>query len=101
MQIKWHRKARQDLRELRTYIAEDNPKAAAQVAEYILQAVERLPANPGIGRSGRVMDTRELVIAGMPYLVPYQVMGDVIVILVCCMARGNGLRTSSSKGNAT
>lgn len=70
MQIKWHRKARQDLREVRSYIAEDNPKAAAQVAKRILHAVERLPANPGIGRPGRVMDTRELLIAGTPYPVP-------------------------------
>ena len=81
MKIKWHRKARQDLRDARTYIAKDNPQAAAQVAQRILQAIERLPANPGIGRTGRVMDTRELVIAGTPYLVPYRVMGDVIVIL--------------------
>lgn len=81
MQIKWHRKARQDLREVRATIAEDNPKAAAQVAARILQAVERLPDNPALGRPGRVMDTRELVIAGTPYLVPYRVTGDVIVVL--------------------
>ena len=81
MKIKWHRKARQDLREVRAYIAGDNPQAAAKVAACILQAVERLPASPGIGRPGRVMDTREMVIAGTPYLVPYRVMGDVIVIL--------------------
>jgi toxin ParE1/3/4 len=81
MQITWHRKARQDLRHLRAYIAEDNPQAAASVARSILQAVERLPENPAIGRPGRVMGTRELVVAGTPYLVPYRVMGDVIVIL--------------------
>jgi toxin ParE1/3/4 len=81
MQIKWPRKARQDLRDLRAYIAEDNPQAAAAVARSILQAVERLPGNPAIGRPGRVMDTRELVVAGTPYLVPYRVMGDAIVIL--------------------
>ena len=81
MQIKWHGKARQDLRNLRAYIAEDNPNAAAPVARSILQAVERLPDNPAIGRPGRVLDTRELVIAGTPYIVPYRIMGDVIVIL--------------------
>ena len=81
MKIKWHRKARQDLRNIRAYIAEDDPKAAAHVATRILQSVERLPANPAIGRPGRVMDTRELVVVGTPYLVPYRVVGDVIVIL--------------------
>lgn len=81
MRIAWHRKARQDLRHVRVYIARDNPQAAAHVARSILQAVERLPGNPAIGRPGRVMDTRELVIAGTPYVVPYRVIGDVIVIL--------------------
>lgn len=81
MRIKWHRKARQDLRSIRAYIAEDNPRAAANVAATILQAVELLPDNPAIGRPGRVMDTRELVVAGTPYLVPYRIMGDVVVIL--------------------
>jgi toxin ParE1/3/4 len=81
MQIKWHRKARQDLRDLRAFIADDNPQAAATVARSILQAVERLPDHPAIGRPGRVMGTRELVVTGTPYLVPYRVMGDAIVIL--------------------
>jgi toxin ParE1/3/4 len=81
MRIKWHRKARQDLRNIRVYIAEDNPKAAANAAATILQAVELLPENSAIGRPGRVIDTRELVVAGTPYLVPYRVMGDVVVIL--------------------
>lgn len=66
---------------MRAYIAENNPQAAATVARSILRAVERLPDNPAIGRPGRVMDTRELVIAGTPYIVLYRVMGDVIVIL--------------------
>lgn len=61
MQIKWHRKARQDLRNVRAYIAGDKPEAAAKVARSILQAVERLPANPLIRRPGRIMDTRDLI----------------------------------------
>jgi toxin ParE1/3/4 len=81
MKVKWHRQARLDLRQVRAYIAEDNPKAAAQVAQRILQAIDRLSANPGIGRAGRVQDTRELVITGTPYLAPYTVVGDTVVIL--------------------
>lgn len=81
MRIKWHRLARQDLKNIRAYIAKDNPKAAAVVAATILQAVELLPDNPAIGRPGRLIDTRELVISGTPYLMPYRIMGDVVVIL--------------------
>ena len=81
MKIKWHRLARQDLRQVRAYIARANPKAAAKVARRIREAIERLPDNPVLGRSGRVIDTRELVVTGTPYLVPYTVANDEIVIL--------------------
>ena len=64
MIIQWHRRARQDLRQARAYIARENPQAAARVAQRILNAVERLPDNPEIGRPGRVLDTRELVVTG-------------------------------------
>ena len=81
MKIKWHRLARQDLRQVRAYIARDDPKAAAKVARRLREAIERLPDNPALGRPGRVIDTRELVVTGTPYLVPYTVANDEIVIL--------------------
>ena len=81
MKIKWHRLARQDLRHVRAYIARDNPKAAANIARCIRTAIERLPDNPALGRPGRVIDTRELIVTGTPYLVPYTVANDEIVIL--------------------
>ncbi len=81
MIIQWHRRARQDLRQARAYIARENPQAAARVAQRILNAVERLPDNPEIGRPGRVLDTRELVVTGTPYLLPYTVVGKKIIIL--------------------
>jgi toxin ParE1/3/4 len=34
-----------------------------------------------VGRPGRVPGTRELVIAHMPYIVPYRVRGEAIQIL--------------------
>lgn len=81
MIVRWHRRARQDLRKVRAYIAKENPRAAARIAQRILRAVGRLGENPGIGRPGRVLDTRELVVTGTPYLAPYRVVGDTIVIL--------------------
>ena len=54
MRVTWHRRARQDLRHLRTQIAEENPQAAQRVAQRILQAVELLAEQPGMGRVGRV-----------------------------------------------
>ena len=49
--------------------------------ERIRTAVERLAASPAIGRPGRVADTRELVIPGTPYIIPYRVKSDVVQII--------------------
>jgi addiction module RelE/StbE family toxin len=73
--------AREDLREIFLYIAEDNPHAARLVQTRIKERVAELRNNPHIGRPGRVPGTRELVILRTPYLAPYQVTGDTIQIL--------------------
>jgi toxin ParE1/3/4 len=49
--------------------------------ERIRAAVARLAASSGLGRPGRVADTRELVIPHTPYIVPYRVKGDVVQII--------------------
>jgi toxin ParE1/3/4 len=69
------------LEEISERIAVDNLAAATRVIERIRTAVERLREFPGIGRPGRVADTRELVIAGTPYIVPYRVVSDVVQII--------------------
>ena len=43
-------------------LTERNPQAAQQLAKCIHAAVQGLLVNPEIGRSGRVPDTRELVV---------------------------------------
>jgi toxin ParE1/3/4 len=81
MILKWHRRARQDLGKIRAYIGRDNPQAAARAAQRIVEAAGQLAKHPGIGRPGRVIDTRELIVTGTPYLMPYAVAGEEIVIL--------------------
>lgn len=81
MPVTWHRRARQDLRHLRAQIAAENPQAAQRVAQRILQALDLLAGQPGMGRVGRVPDTRELVISGTPYIAAYRVVEDTLVIL--------------------
>jgi toxin ParE1/3/4 len=81
MRVTWHRLARQDLRHIRTQIAAENPQSAQRVAQRILQAVELLAEQPGMGRVGRVPETRELVITGTPYIAAYRVAEDTLIIL--------------------
>jgi toxin ParE1/3/4 len=79
--VVWSPRAVGHLAGLRAYIAEDNPAAAGRVAETILVAVERLADLPNLGRPGRVTGTRELVIPGTAYGIPYRLRGDRLEII--------------------
>ncbi len=81
MRIAWTRLAVQDLHHTWKYIAADNPKAADKVVDGIANAVEGLLSYQNLGRPGRVKGTRELVIVGTTYFVPYRIKKDRIEIL--------------------
>lgn len=81
MKIVWTGPARQDLRQVFEYIVEDSPKAATQLLSVIKERAALLQDNPHMGRMGRVDGTRELVIAGTPYILPYRVKDNQIQIL--------------------
>lgn len=46
----------------------------------LFERVDALTAFPRRGRPGRVPDTRELVISGLPYVAVYRLKGDVIEV---------------------
>ena len=79
--IRWLRRAERDLDQVEAYIAQDNPQAAIAMVLTIIAAVERLDAFPGMGRAGRVEGTKELVVDGTPYIVPYRKKGERVEIL--------------------
>lgn len=76
MKIIWSRRAIRHLIALRVYIAEDSVDKAALVAERILNHVDLLATQAQMGRSGRIVGTRELVIGGLPYIIPYRIRGE-------------------------
>jgi len=83
MRIRWSRKALLNLDAAVEYIAADNPAAAAKVAQRIWNAAQLLADQPGMGRPGRVAGTRELVVPGLPYILPYiENKGAVIILRV-------------------
>ena len=81
MRLRWFSRALADLVSLRAYIARDNPIAAAEMAERILKHVNLLIDQPGMGRPGRIEGTKELVISGTPYIVPYRIKKGEIQLL--------------------
>ena len=81
MRIVWTQPAARALERTQNYIAKDNHRAAWEVARRVRQAVNQLEDHPRIGRKGRVRGTFELVIPGLPYIVPYRIKGADIQIL--------------------
>src|SRR3990172_4486293 len=82
LRIQWTEKARTDLNHIEQFISEGNPVAALETIVKIITTVESsLSRHPGIGRPGRHPQTRELIISGTPYIVPYHASKDSIFIL--------------------
>lgn len=81
MKIVWTEPSRQDLRDIFEFITEDNPKAARSLLAEIKERVCVLVSQPQFGRVGRVEGTRELVLTGTHYILPYRVKDQQIQIL--------------------
>jgi len=81
MEVRWLDDALADVTEIYRYIPADDPRAAGRVVERIQAAVRALADLPHRGRPGRWPGTRELIIPGTPYVVPYRVKGDLVEIL--------------------
>ena len=81
MTVVWSPRAIGHLAGLRAYLARENPDAAARTAATLLSTVDRLAALPGLGRPGRVAGTRELVVPGTRYVIPYRMRGERLEII--------------------
>ena len=81
MTVVWSPRAIGHLAALRDCIARENPGAAARTATTLLAAVDRLAEMPNLGRPGRVPGTRELVVPGTQYVVPYRMRSERLEII--------------------
>jgi toxin ParE1/3/4 len=81
VKVRWTRLALADLDSVYKYIAPDDPSAALRVMERIERAVSVLSRHPEAGRAGRIGGTRELVVSGTPFIVPYRFRRDAIQVL--------------------
>jgi toxin ParE1/3/4 len=81
VRVRWLRRALRNLDQEADYIARDDPQAAAQFVERIAASVDLLATHLALGRPGRVPGTRELIVTGTPYIVPYRVRDDTVEIL--------------------
>ena len=73
----WRPTAIADRKSITAYIAQDNPRAAIELGDMLMQKAEQLDQHPMLGRAGRVKGTRELV-AHPNYILIYRIVGKVL-----------------------
>ncbi len=78
--VNWTTEAENDLIAIEDFIAQDNPIAAMNLSELLVETAEKLAYMPYMGRTGKVLQTRELV-AHRNYILVYQVTSHEILIL--------------------
>ena len=81
MRVRWVRESTSDLTRIRAYIAQDSERAAEYVRLRIVDAVKKLEGLPHLGRPGRREGTRQLVVAGLSYIIVYRLGDGELVIL--------------------
>jgi plasmid stabilization system protein ParE len=87
MKVVWSPRAIRHLVALRRYIERDSEQNAALVAERILRAVDLLATHPAMGRPGRVLGTRELVVVDTGFIIPYRVRADRLELIAIFRGR--------------
>ncbi len=88
MTVLFKNQALADLRGIRSYIAERNPRAALRMAQEACRACERLEMFPGRGRRGSEPGTRELTTV-WPYVIVYRHSEGLLEILRIWRGRQN------------
>jgi toxin ParE1/3/4 len=87
MKAVWSPRAVRHLVALRRYIERDSEQNAALVAERIPRAVDLLGTHPAIGRPGRVLGTRELVVVDTGFIIPYRVRAGRLELIAVFRGR--------------
>ena len=82
MRIRWSDPAVDDFTNICDYIEQNaSANVARRVALAIYQSIDVLSKFPESGRTGRKPETRELVVAGLPYVAIYRLREQSVEIL--------------------
>ena len=76
MRITWSRRAHRELDAVLAFIAQDNPQAAEEIVEKIMDAVRMLASFPQMGKQTMDPQFRSLAVAGTRYIVYYRLLEE-------------------------
>ena len=79
--VLWTQRSLKNLEAELDYYGAINPILAKELSSIINESVEKIKHLPGIGRSGKHINTREFVLSKYPYIMVYRVRHDILEIL--------------------
>ncbi|HVB88270.1 MAG TPA: type II toxin-antitoxin system RelE/ParE family toxin [Candidatus Dormibacteraeota bacterium] len=80
MKLRWDSGAAEDLETIANYLFEKTPLHAARLIRESYKAPTVLKEFPNSGRAGKKSGTQELVLGSLPYVLVYQVRGDIVYV---------------------
>ena len=80
MLVRWTTGAAEDLARITDYLFDETPQHAARIIRSLYSAISALRSFPNRGRPGKKPETRELVVRSLPYIVVYQISGDIVYV---------------------
>ena len=80
MKVRWTPEAQDDRAQIFDYIVADSPRSAVKMDELFSKAAARLADHPEIGRTGRILGTRE-VIPHKSYCLVYEIEQETVWVL--------------------
>jgi len=80
MLVRWTAGSADDLERITDYLFDEAPQHAGRIIRALYNAISGLSMFPNRGRPGKKPGTRELVVRALPYIVVYQVSGDVVYV---------------------
>ncbi len=81
MKLRWSPRASHDLAGIADFISLDSEPASQRVISIIVETLEGLTLFPNKGRPGRTRNTREQVLAPLPYIAVYRIADDSVEIV--------------------
>lgn len=72
--------AERDIDEIHAHLHSENPAAAVKTVERIFEVIGHLAEFPDMGRVGRVLGTREMVVSDTRYIIAYRATTTAIEV---------------------
>jgi len=95
MKVRYRTRAQRDIENIYDYILERNPRAATEVVARIRYAADRLGSWPHMGHVGRVPETYEWSVVGLPYVIVYEIDDAAAEVAIIAVFHGAQDRNAS------